>query len=683
MAIETATIPEQAPLIDPRHTYATVTDRIVDIPLARGFHPAWLALLGAAMSVAMLFFIGVLYLIARGIGVWGVNIPVAWGFAIVNFVWWIGIGHAGTLISAILFLMRQPWRNSISRFAEAMTVFAVAIAGMFPLLHLGRIWKFYYLVPYPNTMGTWPQWRSPLVWDVFAVGTYFTVSLLFWYLGLLPDLASLRDRAQRRWARVAAGILSLGWRGSVRHWHRYQTAYLLFAGLSTPLVVSVHSIVSMDFATAVVPAWHTTIFPPFFVAGAIYSGMAMVLTLAIPLRAAFRLHDVITLRHLNSMSKVMLTTGLIVAYGYLMEMFTAFYSGELPHARSATYRLAGDAAPFYWALVFCNVVVGQALWFRRVRTGPILLLIVSIFINIGMWLERFDIVVSGLERDYLPSAFGHYVPTIWDIALLVGSLGIFGTLMFLFIRLVPMISIFELRELLHAPAQHAHHPPHPGRDEAAETAGPERTIAEAPFLPPLRVPPPTGLPLAPRFAEQQAPAALHGVMAEFEAPDDLIAAAAAVRQQGYTQVEAYSPMPVEGLSEVLGLKQTRIPLLVLFGALVGGTTIYLTQYYSAVIDYPWNIGGRPLHSWPSFIPLTFELSVLGGTLMGLVGLLAASGLPRLYHPVFNIPGFERASRDRFFLCIQADDPKFDPAAARSDLANLNPLSVTDVPEEPA
>jgi molybdopterin-containing oxidoreductase family membrane subunit len=388
------------------------------------------------------------YLVTVGVGIWGVNQPVGWGFAIINFVWWIGIGHAGTLISAILLLLRQEWRTSINRFAEAMTLFAVACAGLFPLLHLGRPWLAYWLLPYPNTMGLWPQFRSPLVWDVFAVATYATVSLLFWYVGLIPDLATLRDRTPYRLARAVYGILAMGWRGSALHWHRYQTAYLLLAGLATPLVVSVHSVVSLDFAVSLVPGWHTTVFPPYFVAGAIYAGFAMVMTLAIPLRAIYRLEDFITLRHLQNMAMIILATGLIVAYGYLMEVFMAWYGSNPYESYMAVNRMRGPYAPLYWALIFCNVLVPQVLWSRRVRSRVGALFAVAIVVNVGMWLERYIIVVTSLHRDFLPSSWGMYAGTVWDWAIYVGTIGLFFALLFLFIRFLPMISIFEMRELV-------------------------------------------------------------------------------------------------------------------------------------------------------------------------------------------------------------------------------------------
>jgi Ni/Fe-hydrogenase subunit HybB-like protein len=396
----------------------------------------------------MLLMYAVAYLFAVGVGIWGVNVPVGWGFAIVNFVWWIGIGHAGTLISAILLLLRQRWRQSINRFAEAMTLFAVACAGLFPVLHMGRPWLAYWLFPYPNTMGTWPQFRSPLVWDVFAVSTYATVSLLFWFVGLLPDLATLRDRAQHRAAKIFYGILAMGWRGSAVHWSRYETASLLLAGLATPLVVSVHTVVSFDFAVSVIPGWHTTIFPPYFVAGAIYSGFAMVMTLAIPIRAVYKLEDFITLRHLDNMAKMLLATGLIVGYGYMMETFGAFYSGDHYEKFMILSRMTGPYAPFYWLLISCNILMPQLLWIPRVRRNVPGLFVIALIVNVGMWLERFIIVVTSLHRDFLPSSWGMYAPTRWDWATYVGSIGLFLTLLFLFLRYLPMISIFEMRQLV-------------------------------------------------------------------------------------------------------------------------------------------------------------------------------------------------------------------------------------------
>jgi Ni/Fe-hydrogenase subunit HybB-like protein len=440
--------PLRDPIVEPGHTFASVTDKIASIVLTRKTPLAWFLGFGVAFALMNVFLIATVWLVIRGTGIWGINMPIAWGFAIINFVWWIGIGHAGTLISAILLLLRQSWRNSINRFAEAMTIFAVACAGVFPLLHVGRPWLAYWLLPYPNTMDLWPQFRSPLVWDVFAVTTYATISALFWYVGLLPDLATLRDRARNRATQMIYGVLALGWRGSAVHWSRYETASLLLAGLATPLVLSVHTVVSFDFAVSILPGWHATIFPPYFVAGAIYSGFAMVLTLAIPLRAFYGLQDFITLRHLQNMAKVMLATGLIVAYGYAMEAFFAWYSANAYEQYMIFNRMTGPYWYMYWMLLLTNVAIPQALWFKSVRMNVPLLFVIALVVNVGMWLERFVIVITSLHRDFLPSSWGMYYPTFWDWATYVGTIGLFLTLMFLFIRVLPMISIFEVRVLL-------------------------------------------------------------------------------------------------------------------------------------------------------------------------------------------------------------------------------------------
>ena len=438
-----------APVLEPGHTYASVTDKISSIVLTQPTSPGWYAGFAIAFAMTIVLLTSLTWLILKGVGIWGINIPIGWGFAIVNFVWWIGIGHAGTLISAILLLLNQKWRTSINRFAEAMTLFAVLCAAMFPLVHTGRPWfAAYWLIPYPNTMGIWPQFRSPIVWDLFAVTTYFTVSFLFWFVGLIPDLATLRDRAQTRAKQIIYGMLAMGWRGSARHWHRYQSAYLLLAGLATPLVVSVHTVVSLDFAIAIVPGWHTTIFPPYFVAGAIYSGFAMVLTLSIPLRKIYGLEDFITMRHLENMAKVMLATGLIVAYGYLMEFFMSFYGGNKFDIFLVFNRLKGPYWPLYWSLILCNIVAPQFLWSRKIRTNTVILFVLSIVVNIGMWLERFVIVVVSLHRDFMPSAWGMYWPTVWDWGTYLGTIGLFLTLLFLFVRVLPVISITEMRELV-------------------------------------------------------------------------------------------------------------------------------------------------------------------------------------------------------------------------------------------
>jgi molybdopterin-containing oxidoreductase family membrane subunit len=435
-------------VLAPGHTFGTVTDQISAIVLTQKTSMGWYAGFGVALFGTLVLLVSLTKLVITGIGIWGNNVPVGWAFGITNFVWWIGIGHAGTLISAVLLLLKQSWRTSINRFAEAMTLFAVACAGIFPLFHTGRPWLAYWLFPYPNTMNVWPQFRSPLIWDVFAVSTYATVSALFWFVGLIPDLATLRDRSQSRVGRVIYGLLAMGWRGSAHHWHQYETAYLLLAGLATPLVVSVHTVVSFDFAISILPGWHTTIFPPYFVAGAIYSGFAMVMTLAIPIRAVYKLEDFITSRHLQNMAKVMLVTGLIVAYGYLTEAFIAWYSADKYEGFVPLNRLTGPYATAYWSLILCNIIIPQLLWLKRVRLNVPLLFIISIVVNVGMWLERFVIIVTSLHRDFLPSSWGMYSPTFWDWSTFMGTIGLFLTLLFLFVRFLPMISIAEMRAML-------------------------------------------------------------------------------------------------------------------------------------------------------------------------------------------------------------------------------------------
>jgi Ni/Fe-hydrogenase subunit HybB-like protein len=410
--------------------------------------PKWLDyVLWVTAGLTFVLFVAIGYTVLTGIGVWGNNIPVAWAFAITNFVWWIGIGHAGTFISAFLLLLEQKWRTSINRFAEAMTLFAVMQAALFPVLHLGRPWFFYWLIPYPSTMDVWPNFRSSLPWDVVAVTTYFTISLLFWYLGCVPDFAAVRDRAPSLARRRIYGILALGWRGTARAWNRYRIAYGLLGGLATPLVISVHSIVSMDFAIAILPGWHSTIFPPYFVAGALYSGFAMVLTLMIPIRRLYRLENVITKAHLDVLGKMLLLTGSIVAYSYVVEIFVAWYGGDTYDAWMYLHsRISGPYAAEFWIVIFCNVLVPQVLWSGRARTAPYILFIVTLFVQIGMWMERFMLIVSAEAQDFLPSSWRTYRPSLVDGSILLGTIGFFLFLFFLLIRYVPFIPIAELKE---------------------------------------------------------------------------------------------------------------------------------------------------------------------------------------------------------------------------------------------
>ena len=434
------------PLVAGNHDFHSVTDticRIVEEPPKAG----WFAAFAVAVSVLAMLGGCIAWLVWEGTGIWGLNNPVGWAWAIVNFVFWVGIGHAGTLISAILFLFRQRWRTAINRFAEAMTIFAVMCALIFPGIHVGRIWAAYWMLPLPNQMSMWPNFRSPLIWDVFAVSTYFTVSLLFWYVGLVPDLATLRDRAKTKLRYWAYGIFSLGWRGANRHWQNYERAYLLLAGLATPLVLSVHTIVSFDFAVSIIPGWHTTIFPPYFVAGAIFSGFAMVQTLAVPSRKIFGLEDFITVRHVENMNKVILVTGTMVGYAYAMEFFIAWYSGSPYESFAFVNRAFGPFGWAYFIMVSCNVITPQLFWFKKIRTSMAWTFVLSIFVNIGMWFERFVITMS-LHRDFMPSAWGYYQPTIFDILIFVGSFGLFFTFFLLFLKFLPAVAIAEIKGVM-------------------------------------------------------------------------------------------------------------------------------------------------------------------------------------------------------------------------------------------
>jgi molybdopterin-containing oxidoreductase family membrane subunit len=446
---------QRIPLVGNQHGFAWISDRVSSI--CEGKAPLWWWV-SFVISFGCLCMLGFMlsWQISTGVGVWGNMHPVMWGWDIVNFVWWIGIGHAGTLISAILFLLRQRWRTGVNRAAEAMTIFAVMCAGIYPALHVGRVWYDWWLFPIPNSNSIWPQFRSPLMWDVFAVSTYFTVSVLFWYMGLIPDMAVLRDRAKSKLRQFMYGLGALGWTGSNRHWSNYEKAYLILAGLSTPLVLSVHSIVSLDFAVSQLPGWHTTIFPPYFVAGAVFSGFGMVLTLLIPLRSICKLQDLITMRHIDLMCKVTLATGSIVGYAYTMEFFIAWYSGSPMEAFHFLNRALG---PYQWAwllMVIPNVVVPQVFWFKKCRQTLWFVFIVSIIVNVGMWFERFVIIVIGLHRDFLPSSWGYFSPSKVDICTYIGTFGLFFTCFLLFIRFLPMIAISEVKGVI--PQADPHHP---------------------------------------------------------------------------------------------------------------------------------------------------------------------------------------------------------------------------------
>jgi len=599
-------------------------------PRARRY---WRAAFAGASLLVVVFLGAIVMLLVRGLGIWGINAPVGWGFAIINFVWWIGIAHAGTLISAILLLLRQNWRSGVHRLAETMTVVAIGCAALFPLLHMGRPWLFYWLLPYPNTMGTWPQFRSPLVWDFFAILTYGLVSLSFWYLGLLPELAVIRDEARRRRSRVAWCLLALGWRGSARQWEAHRAACWLLAAVATPLVISVHSVVSFDFAVSIVPGWHSTLFPPYFVAGAIFSGLALLVVITVPMRALLDLEERITVSHLEAMAKVLLASGLVVAYGYLAEAFFACYGGNRSEQDALANRFVSFYAPAGWAMVAANVVALQALWFRAVRRRPWLLIAVALAVSAGMWLERFLIVVVSLHRDYLPAAWGLYRPTLWDWATLAGAAGWFAWLMLVLVRFLPVVPM------------------------AGATDDPK----------PLPAPAPAGARLA-------------GLAAVFATAGQLLEAARRARAQGYRRLDAFSPAPIDGLREALGQRPVRLSKAMFAGGLVGACGGSFLQWWTSAVDLPLAVGGRESASWQAFVPVTFECAVLGAALAALPALAIATGLPEPHHPVFDIPGFERASRDRYFLVIDASDERFEAAPTRGFLLQLGALEVQEVYE---
>ena len=650
------------------HAITDVVAEVAERPTPLGW---WLFFLP---SLALLGLLGVAvsWLFWEGIGIWGLNVPVGWAWDITNFVFWVGIGHAGTLISAILFLFRQTWRTSINRSAEAMTIFAVMCALTFPGIHVGRVWVAYWMFPLPNQMGMWPNFRSPLLWDVFAVSIYGTVSVLFWYVGLIPDLATMRDRAKTRTRQFVYGIFALGWRGSQRQWHHYETAYLILAALATPLVLSVHSIVSMDFAVSLLPGWHTTVFPPYFVAGAIFSGFAMVLTLMVICRSAFGLEHIVTLRHFDFMAKIMLVTGSIVGYAYATEFFTAWYSGNPYEIFTFLNRAGGPYAWAYWIMVSCNVISPQIFWFKKARTSIPILFTLSIIINIGMWFERFVIIVTSLHRDFLPSSWAYFSPTFWDVACLLGSFGLFFTMFCLFVRFLPMVATAEVKTVLpqanpHHGVQRAIHghethksetiEHHPVASTAADAGARSRWSFEMPMLP--------RLPKGPHY----------GILAEFATPASLYHACEKVRDAGFTRWDAHTPFPVHGLSQAMGLRRSTLPWIVLVMALTGAAAGFALQWWVHTSAYPLVISGKPFFTWPAFIPVTFEVAVLFGALGAVFGMLGLNRLPMHHHPLFKSKVFERASDDTFFISIESWDPRFDPSGTAALLKSLGARNV--------
>lgn len=624
------------PLVAPDKDLGWLTDQMAR--LAQGPGPRWwkvglaVGLAGVGLLVAMLA-----YQISVGVGVWGNNRPVMWGWDVINFVWWIGLGHAGTLISAILLLLRQRWRASVHRAAEAMTMFAVVCAALYPVVHVGRVWFDWWLLPLPNPYGpVWPQFRSPLMWDLFALGTYFTVSVVFCYTGLIPDLALMRDRARTKLGQWAYGLVALGWTGSARQWNHYQKAYLILAGLSTALVVSVHSVVALNFAASQLPGWHSTLFPPYFVVGAIFSGFGMVLVLLIPLRRWCRLEDVITPRHIDCMGQVTLAASLVLAYAYGTEAFAAWYGGN-PYERDAVLqRAVGPLAWAYWAMIGCNVVVPQLFWWRRLRRCPAVVFGVALLINVGMWLERFVIIVGSLERDFLPANWSVYRPTWVDVGTYAGTLGLFLTCFLLFMRFLPLIPIFEVKSIL-------------------QQAGLHRPPAAA-----GSTPAPTSEPTAP----------LYGLLAQFDTPAQLLQATQQVRQAGFQRWDGFTPYPVPGLAEAMGLKNSPVGWFAFAGGVVGGLLGVLMVWYMNTHDYGLLVGGKPMFSlWPA-VPVAYELCILLAAIGVLIGLLFINRLPRWYHPLLKHARFAQATRDKFFLAIEVADPQYEASATRALLEQL-------------
>ncbi len=636
---------DRIPWVEPaHHSFSKVTETIASVtekPQPSWWWPAFVVsstlLLGGVMAAT--------YLISTGVGVWGSNIPVAWAFDITNFVFWIGIGHAGTLISAILFLFRQQWRTAINRYSEAMTLFAVMCAGVYPGIHVGRFWYAWFMFPLPNANHIWQNFRSALCWDLFAVGTYFTVSVLFWYTGLIPDLATLRDRATNKYRRRILAVLSFGWRGSTRHWRHYEIAYLLLAGFSTPLVLSVHSVVSMDFATAVIPGWHTTIFPPYFVAGAIFGGFAMVLQCMIPVRSMYPgLKDIVTTRHLDVMAKFILATGSLVGYAYAMEFFIAWYSGNPNELQIFVNRATGDYWWAYWSMLTCNLFIPQILWFKSWRTTPWKLLIVATFVNIGMWWERFVIIVQSLHRDFLPAAWGNFTPSWVDWLQMLGDFGLFFTLTLLFMRYLPMISMAEIKGVL----------PHGTTgDPGSEAASNLDLVAKT----------------------DGGSGETWGIVAEFSGPEKLMAAATKLRDAGYTTLDAYTPYPVHGMVRAIGMTRSPLPWIVLCGSITGLATAIFMQFYLMGWYYPTIVQDKQFTSWEAFVPIMFELMVLFSAFFTVFGMLGLCGLPRFFHPIDQYNRLGRAMDDGFFLSVEARDPQFNEVQLRIGLAELGGFSI--------
>jgi Ni/Fe-hydrogenase subunit HybB-like protein len=622
-------------LIEGDHDFCSLTELVcglVEQPARRWW---WIAFVICA-------FFGVLGLVVTvdsvvtGQGIWGLNQSVGWGFDIASFMFWIGIGNAGALISASSLLLRQKWRCSLNRAAEAMAFFAVACAGCFVMIHLGRAWIFWYMLPAPSAVGMYPNYRSALSWDFVALSAGATVSLMFAYVGMIPDLATLRDRARSRLRQLVYGLLALGWRGSGRHWRNFQTAYLMLAGLTTAQVAAAQTIVSFDVATSVIPGWHSTLFPPYFVTGAILSGLAMLITLVAPLRGLCGFKEVITLRHLGNVCKLVIAMSLLVGYAYAVELYTAWYGGNIFEQYTFRNRVIGPYGWCFGVMFACNVLLPQLFWFRWFRTTPWAMFLIAALVNIGMWFERFVIVATSLTREHLPSSWKMFYPTGPDFLLLVGGFGLFASLFLLFVRFLPVIALSEVKGYLLAAL---------GTD-SDRLEGSHVMSAKGAFSP------------------DQA-GRLHGILARFAGPVELVDAIGRLHALGYDRLDAYSPFPIPGMDQALGLKRSNVPVLVLAGGCFGAVAAQTVQWYQSAIAYPLITAGKPFNSAEAFAPITVVTSILCAAFGAVFGMLAMNGLPRLYHPVFRSESFARTTSDGFFLSVEARDRLFEASVTEA------------------
>lgn len=622
---------------EPR-TSAGLTERLSSAQPSPG-RRRWLLALGASAALALLFLVSIAVLFLSGVGIWGVAIPVAWGFAIINFVWWIGLAHGGTLVSAALLLGRQKWRGSIARAAETMTLLALLCASVFPLLHLGRPNVFYWLMPYPNTMALWPQFRSALVWDVFAVVSYGGAAFLFWYLAAIPDLATLRDGSKRPLVAKIYGVSALGWRGAGTHWIRQEYAYRLTAAATLGLVFSFHTITA--FAMTIVPGWHSTLLPPLFLAGGVLSGTALLLIIAAGLRSMFSMQDLIREKHLDSLAKLVLASSWLVAYGHAVELMLGG-DGNVFGQFVTRSRIAGPNAHVFWSVVLCSIVAPQLFWSRKMRLNTTALFVVPLLVLVGVWADRFILVVTSLQRDYLPSSWELFNPTVWDLTTFAGSIGVFALGMMLVVRALPAGSISELRSLLH-------------REGRLDDTGSAQSSAGT------------------SEGERD-----YGLLAEYETAQELVEAAGQAWVRGHREIETFSPFPIPELRPLLRSRRWIIGVAALVSGTGAAALAYGMQYYASVISYPLNVGGRPLHSWPLFLPITFEAGLFGAALGSFVALLILNRLPRLEHPLFAVPGFERATIDRFFLLIPHSGRRHETEKVRRRLQRMSRLPVRSV-----